>query len=83
MILNREPVAIVNAVRLCVLAAVALGLSLEPGQIVAVMGALEAVLTLVARSAVVPNATVDEHLDTAVRLTRMGVVLPPADEPEA
>lgn len=80
MIWNREPVAVVNAVRLVILAGVSFGLDLEPGQIVAVMGALEAVLTLVARSAVVPNDTVDEHLDTAERLFRMGGKLPPADD---
>lgn len=80
MIWNREPVAIVNAVRLVILAAVSLGLSLEPGQIVTVMAALEAVLTLIARSQVVPTQTVEEHLDTAVRLTKLGVVLPPPDD---
>lgn len=79
MIWNREPIAIVNAVRLCVLAAVSLGFSMEPGQIVAVMGALEAVLTLVARAQVVPNVTAEEHIDTAARLAQMGR-LPPYDD---
>jgi len=53
---NREPVAIVNAVRLVVLAAMAFGLKLTPEQLVAAMAALEAVLTLFTRSQVTPNA---------------------------
>lgn len=78
--LGREPVAIVNAVRLAVLAAMTFGLDLTEAQLIAVMAALEAALTLVARQSVTPNPTVEEHLDTAVRLTRMGVHLPPADD---
>jgi len=52
--LGREPVAIVNAVRLVVLAAVTFGLELSEIQIVSAMTALEAVLTLVTRSVVTP-----------------------------
>lgn len=80
MIFNREPIVIVNAVRLVVLAAVSFGLDLTEGQIVATMVALEAVLTLFSRSQVVPVDTVEEHLDTAVRLTQLGVRLPPPDD---
>ena len=47
--MNREPVAIVNAVRLVLLAAVAFGLHLSDVQLLAAMGALEAVLTLFTR----------------------------------
>ena len=77
-IFGREPLVIVNAVRLVVLAAVSFGLDLSEAQIVSVMLALEAVLTLFSRSQVTPNETVEEHLDTAVRLAHMG--LPPADD---
>lgn len=52
--LGKEPVAIVNAIRLVVLAAVAFGLNLTDIQIVAAMAALEAVLTLFTRSQVTP-----------------------------
>ena len=47
-----EPVAIVNAIRLVVLAAMAFGLHLSEVQLVATMTALEAVLTLLTRSQV-------------------------------
>ena len=69
-----------NAVRLSLLAFVALGLDLEPGQIVAVMGALEAVLTLFTRQAVVPNETAAEYVATAAHIVRMGGPLPPYDD---
>ena len=47
-----EPVAVVNAIRLVVLAAMAFGLHLSEVQLVATMTALEAVLTLLTRSQV-------------------------------
>lgn len=50
--LNHEPVAIVNAVRLCLLAGMAFGLKLTIPQLVSSMIALEAVLTLFTRSQV-------------------------------
>lgn len=53
--LGREPVAIVNAIRLCALAAVSFGLSLTDGQLISLMAALEAVLTLLTRSQVTPK----------------------------
>ena len=80
MILGREPIVIVNAVRLCVLAGVSFGLDLSEGQLVASMLALEAVLTLFSRSRVVPNESVEEHLDTAQRLFRLGGQIPPPDD---
>lgn len=52
-----EPVAIVNAVRLCALAAMTFGLHLTTEQLVASMTALEAVLTLIQRGAVVATDT--------------------------
>lgn len=52
--MNREPVAIVNAVRLLLLAAVSFGFDLTDVQIVASMAALEAVLTLFTRQQVTP-----------------------------
>ena len=51
---NNEPVAIVNAVRLCALAGVLFGLKLTPEQIAGSMLALEAVLTLFTRQRVTP-----------------------------
>lgn len=51
-----EPVAVAGAVRMILLAAVALGLDLSPGQIVAVVGAVEAVLVALVRGAVTPTA---------------------------
>ena len=49
-----EPVAIVNAVRLAILAAVTFGLQWSEVQIIALMAALEAVLTVFTRSKVSP-----------------------------
>lgn len=72
MILNREPIAIVNAVRLVALAAIAFGLTLTDVQLVASMAALEAVLTLFARSQVVPVETHDEQVEMAGRLRTLG-----------
>lgn len=53
--LGREPVAIVNAIRLVALAAVSFGLTLTDAQLISLMAALEAVLTLLTRSQVTPN----------------------------
>jgi len=53
---NTEPTAIVGALRLVLIAAIAFGLTLSDVQLVAVLAALEAVLTLVLRSKVTPNA---------------------------
>lgn len=55
MNLSREPIAIANAVRLCLLAGVTFGLHLSDVQLVASMAALEAVLTVFARSRVTPT----------------------------
>lgn len=52
----RQPTAIVSAVRMTLLALVALGLGLTPEQIVAIMLAVEAILGLVNWSLVTPNA---------------------------
>lgn len=56
---SREPVTIVNAVRLCCLAAMTFGFHLTNEQLVASMLALEAVLTLFTRSAVTSPAALD------------------------
>lgn len=54
---SKEPVAIVNAVRLIALAAMTFGLQLTATQLLASMTALEAVLTLFTRSQVIsPNS---------------------------
>jgi hypothetical protein len=50
--LNFEPVAIVNVVRLLLLAAATFGLELTNAQLIASMTALEAILTLFTRSQV-------------------------------
>lgn len=52
--LGREPVAIVNAIRLVIVAAMAFGLQLTDAQLVTSLVALEAVLTLLTRSQVTP-----------------------------
>lgn len=51
-ILESEPVAVVNAVRLVALAGMAFGLHLTMPQLIASVAALEAVLTLFTRSQV-------------------------------
>lgn len=66
---QREPVAVVNAIRLVILAAVSFGLKWTPEQIVAAMAALEAVLTLLQRSQVVPVK------DPATIITKNGVIV--------
>jgi hypothetical protein len=58
---QREPVAIVNAVRLVLLAAITFGLSLTDAQLVASMAALEAVLTLFTRQQVTPTGDADDR----------------------
>lgn len=59
-LLSREPVAIVNAVRLVALAAMTFGFHLTDIQLGASMLALEAVLTLFTRSRVTSPATLQE-----------------------
>lgn len=54
MIFNREPVAILAAVRAVALAILAFGVNVSPEQLAGVMLALEAVLALVTRSKVTP-----------------------------
>lgn len=63
---SREPVAIVNAVRLSLLAAITFGLSLTDAQLVASMAALEAVLTLFTRRQVTPEPAGDDGQSTLV-----------------
>lgn len=58
--LHSEPVRVVNAVRLVLLAGVTFGLSLSDVQIVASMAALEAVLTAFTRSRVTPAPVSDD-----------------------
>lgn len=79
-ILGREPVSILAAVNAGLALAVGFGLDLSSERQALIAAAVSAVLAVIARQAVVPNQTVDEHLDTAVRLTRMGATLPPADD---
>lgn len=63
---QREPVAIVNAVRLVLLAAITFGLSLTDAQLVASMAALEAVLTLFTRQQVIPTGDADDRGQSAL-----------------
>lgn len=72
--LHREPVAIVNAVRLVLLAAVTFGLSLTDAQLVASMAALEAVLTLFTRRQVTPSPADDRGQSTLVTALIAAVV---------
>ena len=55
-----EPIAIVNAFRLCALAAMTFGLNLTNTQLVALVLALEAVLTLFTRAQVTSAQTLQE-----------------------
>lgn len=79
MSVRREPVAIVNAIRLAILAAITFGLAVTDTQLIATMAALEAGLTLFSRQQVTPNETAEENIDTAVRLAHMGQLPPPDD----
>ena len=58
MIFNREPVAILNAFRLLLLAGMSFGLDLTDTQLLSIMAAFEAVMTLLTRSQVSPNPVV-------------------------
>lgn len=80
LIFNREPVAILAAVNAGLALLVGFGLDLTSEQQALIGAAVSAVLALIARQAVVPNQTVEEHLDTAQRLFRMGGQLPPPDD---
>lgn len=80
MIFGREPVVIIGALNAALALAVGFGLDLSPERQALIGAAVAALLALVARQAVTPNVTVDEHLDTAQRLFRMGGKLPPADD---
>ena len=71
-ILGREPVAIVAAVNALVAVLVGFGLDVSNEQQALIQTAVTAVLAVVARQAVTPTVTVDEHIDTAVRLSRLG-----------
>jgi uncharacterized membrane protein len=71
-LLQQEPVAIVNAVRLIALAAMSFGLSLTPTQLVAAMAALEAVLTLFTRSSVTSPASMTKQLADVAAANQKG-----------
>lgn len=62
MMFNREPVAIMNAFRLLLLAGMSFGLDLTDTQLVSVMAAFEAIMTLLTRSQVSPNPVVEAAL---------------------
>ncbi len=79
-IFGREPVVILAAVNAAVALGVGFGLNLSAERQGLIGAAVSAGLALFARQQVVPAVTVEEHLDTAVRLTRMGGVLPLADD---
>lgn len=73
----REPTLIAGAVRALILAAVAFGLQLSPEQIGAVMLAVEAVLTLVNRALVTPNAAPRLELAKPVEVAGTADTPPP------
>lgn len=54
MIFSREPVAIIEVIRLSLVAAVAFGLPLSDGQSVALIALASAVLSVIARQRVTP-----------------------------
>jgi len=80
MIFGREPVVILAAVNAAIALGVGFGLELSGEQQALIGAAVSAVLALIARQAVTPNVTVEEHLDTAQRLFRLGGQLPPPDD---
>lgn len=76
--LGREPALIAGAIRAIILVAVAFGLNWEPGQIAALMLAVEAVLTVIVRQNVTPTAAPKLALGTPVLVEGTGDQ-PPAD----
>ena len=79
---GREPVAIVAAVEACILLAISFGAPITGEQVGLINPALLAVLVLVARPKVTPNANVVERLDRSVEDEEItGVVVAgPANE---
>lgn len=71
----REPALIAGAIRAILLAAVGFGLGWSGEQVALFMAAVEAVLTLVTRGLVTPNAAVDGKIADAKIAARLGVVL--------
>lgn len=80
MIFGREPVVILAAVNAGLALLVGFGLELSGEQQALIGAAVSALLALIARQAVTPNVTVEEHLDTAQRLFHLGGQLPPPDD---
>lgn len=78
-IFGREPVAILAAVNAALALGVGFGLNVTSEQQALIGAAVSAVLALIARKAVTPNETAEEHIDTAARLALMGR-LPPYDD---
>lgn len=71
MIFGREPVAIIATAHALIALAIGFGLHLSTEQFALIEAALTAVLALVARRAVTPNATVDEHDAMTARLRNL------------
>lgn len=67
-----EPVAICNAIRLVALAGMTFGLHLSMPQLVASLAALEAVLTLLARSNVHTQGSVDAQVSAVSSANQKG-----------
>lgn len=78
-IFGREPVVILAAVNAFVALAVGFGLDMTGEQQALIGAAVSAVLALIARQSVVPNVTVEEHVETAAALAIAGR-LPPYDD---
>lgn len=62
-IIRNEPVALINTIRLAILAGAAFGLNVSDAQLVIIMSLAEAVLTLVSRNLVTPN----DHVEAAFK----------------
>ncbi len=76
-IFGREPVTILAAVNAALALGVGFGLDVTGEQQALIATAVSAVIALIARKAVTPNATVEENVVTAVRVAR---ALPPFDD---
>ncbi len=76
---KRNPVVVLDVVKALVVLATLFGLPLPPGVDVAVAGLAVAVLSLVTRQAVTPNATVEQAVDEALNTPAPELVPIPTD----
>lgn len=67
MRLNNEPTLIIGAIGAIIAVAVGFGLPVTPAQVGLIMAAVSAVLALIVRSQVTPEAKVDKLIKEAVK----------------